>query len=404
MLEDHTNAGFALALVLGLGAACQWVAWRTRLPAIVVLLGTGIVVGPVSGLLRPDEMLGDILFPIVSAFAALVLFEGGLSIRIDQLQRAGPWVLRLTTVGLLVTWTAVTACGMAFLGLRFDVALLLGAILVVTGPTVIGPLIRQLRPRAPLDAVANIEGVVNDPIGAFLSVLVFLVIQSDQVDFAAVTVLFAVIKAVVASALIGITAAVLFVGSVSAGFMPKHIQAHASVALVLTAEALAEAVQPGGGLLAVTVMGVAMAAQPFADVEDLRELHAHLRSTLIGTLFIVLAARFALDRLGEVPIPVILFLVGLLVTRVVAVFTSLSLTTATVREMAFLSSIAPRGIVAAAMASVFDFSLDPERVPGVELIVPVTFLAIATTALVYGSFSPLITKKLGLRAPDELST
>ncbi len=168
---EHLLIGLASILVLGVGA--QWLAWRLRLPAILLLLLVGFVAGPVTGFLDPDALLGDILLPVVSLSVAVILFEGGLSLDVAELRDIGRVFRRLMLVGIPVTWLLATAFAYLLPGLELELAILFGAILVVTGPTVIIPLLRHIRPNVRVGSAVKWEGIVNDPIGAILAVLVF---------------------------------------------------------------------------------------------------------------------------------------------------------------------------------------------------------------------------------------
>ncbi|UCD24359.1 MAG: cation:proton antiporter [Gemmatimonadota bacterium] len=165
-----------LAGLIALGVGATWLSWRLRLPSILLLLVAGFLAGPVTGVLQPDSLLGDLLLPIVSLSVAIILFEGGLSLDIDELREIGRVVRNLITTCVLVTWVGITALAYLLLGFDLGLATLMGAILVVTGPTVIVPLLRHVRPSARVGSAIRWEGIVNDPIGAILAVLVFEVI------------------------------------------------------------------------------------------------------------------------------------------------------------------------------------------------------------------------------------
>ena len=175
-MDEHILVG--LSAVVALGISAQWFAWRTKLPAILVLLIFGIVAGPVTGWINPDELLGDILSPFVSFSVAIILFEGGLSLRMAEFRKIGGVVIKLITVGIAITWFLAALAAYYILGLSIEIAVLFGAILIVTGPTVIIPLLRQVRPTETAGSVLKWEGIVNDPIGAMMAVLVFEIIMA----------------------------------------------------------------------------------------------------------------------------------------------------------------------------------------------------------------------------------
>lgn len=164
---------YAMVLVTGLGIACQWVAWRLRFPAIVLLSVTGLLIGPAFGVLDPSKDFGDLLEPVIKLGVAVILFEGGLNLRLHELKEAGAALRRLVTVGVVLSWGLGSVAAHYLGGFSWPVALVFGAIIVVTGPTVIMPLLRQARLQKRPASLLKWEGIVNDPIGALLAVLPF---------------------------------------------------------------------------------------------------------------------------------------------------------------------------------------------------------------------------------------
>ena len=169
-MEESLAIGLAAIIVFGVTA--QWIAARLRIPSILVLLGAGVLAGPVTGLVKPDELFGEALFPIVSLAVGLLLFEGGLSLRIQGFKQVPSTVVRLVTVGAVATWLIAAAAAHFLFDLSTELTLLLGAILIVSGPTVVIPLLRQVRPQSPIAETLRWEGIVIDPIGAVVAVLV----------------------------------------------------------------------------------------------------------------------------------------------------------------------------------------------------------------------------------------
>lgn len=178
-MPEHTILALAAVIVLGISA--QWLAWRVGLPSILLLLVIGVIAGPVSGLVRPDELFGVSLLPLVSISVALILYEGGLSLRLGELAKVGRVVRNLLTTGALVTWLVSGLAAYVILGLDAPLAVLLGAILVVTGPTVGVPMLHHIRPVGPVAPILKWEGIAIDPLGALLAVLVFEVISASEV-------------------------------------------------------------------------------------------------------------------------------------------------------------------------------------------------------------------------------
>lgn len=389
-----------LAAVLVLGVGATWLSWRFRLPSILLLLVVGFLAGPMTGLLDPDNLLGNLLFPVVSLSVAVILFEGGLSLDVAELRDVGRVLRNLITVGVLVTWAGVTLLARGLLGFDWGLATLLGAILVVTGPTVIVPLMRHVRPSHRVGSAIKWEGIVNDPVGAILAVLVFEVIVTGGPEFSAHTAA-VVFKALSSGVLLGAAGAALLVVTLRRYWIPDFLQNPGALAVALAVFVVANLVQAEAGLLAVTVMGSALASQKLVSVRHIVEFKENLRVLLISFLFIILAARIPLYSLLETGLGGLLFLVALiLLVRPVTVALATIGTSLNWRERCFLGFMAPRGIVAAAVSSIFALELGRSGLQSAEQLISITFLVIVGTVLVYGLAAAPVARWLGVAAPD----
>jgi len=372
-----------LAGVLGLGTAAQWLAWRFRLPAILLLLLFGFAAGYFAD---PEELIGrDLLFSIVSLSVAVILFEGGLSLRFGELRETGQALFRLVTVGILVTWLLTTVAARLLLGFELGMAALAGAILVVTGPTVIMPLLRQVRPIRRVGSLVKWEGIVNDPIGAVLAVLVFEAVVSGEPGQAAATAAAGLAATVLIGTVIAAATAATLVGMLRRYWIPDYLQNVAFLTAVVLAFAVSNFLQPESGLVTVTLLGIILANQKAVTIQHVVEFKENLRVLLISCLFILLASRLKLNDLTALGAGGGLFLAAMLfVVRPAAVFLSTLGTELRLRERLFLAWLAPRGIVAAAVSSVFALQLAAKGHPQADQLVWVTFLVIAGTVAVYG--------------------
>lgn len=387
--------------VIVLGMVAQWLAWRFRLPGILLLLLFGFAAGQFAD---PAALIGnDLLFAIVSLSVAVVLFEGGMSLRLRELRETGRAVFRLVTVGILITWLLTTLAAKLILGLATPVAVLLGAILIVSGPTVIIPLLHQVRPARRVGAVVKWEGIVNDPIGAVLAVLVFEIILSGGFQAVGGATLLSLAKTVVVGGLIGAGAALLLTEALKRYWIPDFLQNLALLATVVAVFTASNLLQSESGLVTVTLFGIIFANQRVTPIRHVIEFKENLRVLLISCLFILLASRLKLDDLTRLGFPGLAFLVVmLLVVRPVMVFLSTIGTELQFREKLFLAWLAPRGIVAASVSSVFalklaaDSGLSPELLESAELIVPATFTVIVGTVTVYGLLAGPLANWLGL--------
>jgi len=392
---------FAVVAVAVLGVCAQWLAWRLGVPSILLLLVAGFVAGPVAGFLNPDELLKDLLLPLVSLSVALILYEGGLTLRIADLPKVGGIVRNLVSIGALLTWVVGAVGAHLLFDMEVRLSILLGAILVVTGPTVIGPLLQHIRPTGKSGAILRWEGIVIDPIGAMLAVLVFEAIAVASVADAASQIAGGVLKTLVFGGGLGLAAAALLTLMIHRYWIPDFLQNATSLMFVVAVFALANSIQHESGLLAVTVMGFALVNQPWADVRHIVEFKENLRVLLISALFILLSARLRPEELTAVLGAGIAYVVLLVViARPLSVIVATFGAQLTRADRIFLAVLAPRGIVAAAVASVFALRLESIGFTAAREIVPITFIVIIGTVAVYGIGTPIIARRLGVAEPN----
>ncbi len=384
-------------MLMGLGAFAQWLAWRLKVPSILMLLAVGFTAGPITGVFQPEQVLGSLTFPFVSLAAAVVLFEGGLTASWEEMRHVATPVRRLIFIGIPITWGVLSAAGHFLLDLRIEIALLLGGILVVTGPTVIGPLLRHARPRGSVASVLKLEGIINDPIGAILAVLVFQGIRAEEIDRAFSVISAGIAKAILLSCALGFGAAWLYVKFRERNQLPGFLHNAVLLPFMLVVYATANQAQEESGLLAVTVMGIALASQKRVDIEGSIEFTEHARVLLISMLFILLTARMHVDDILGLPWTALGFVgVVILVARPASVWISTVGAGLTGRERLFLSAMAPRGVVAAAVSSVFGLELVNGGYDDAVILMPVTFVVIALTVLTSGLSATPLVRWLGL--------
>jgi NhaP-type Na+/H+ or K+/H+ antiporter len=396
LAAEGPSIGISLAVILGVGVFAQWLAWRTQTPSIIALLIAGLILGGVFKV-DPDELLGDTLFPLVSISVALILFEGGLDLPPRELRNTGTVVRRLISVGALVTFIVAAWGAYRIFELPYEPAVVLGAVLVVTGPTVVGPLLRFVRPAGRVGPILRAEGVLIDPIGATAALIAFEIVVADQADDAAIEVALIVLKTLVAGAGIGLVAALILDYGMQRFLIPDALAVPITLTFVVGAFVATNAVQEEAGLLAVTVLGIWLARRDSSTIRQVLEFNESLRTLLISTLFILLAARIETDELFDVVGPSLLFLALLIfVARPLAVIASTIRTSLPWRERAFLMAMAPRGIVAAAVSAIFALEMENREIDGAEKMVPIVFLVIIGTIVVYGFLAGPIARRLGL--------
>jgi NhaP-type Na+/H+ or K+/H+ antiporter len=395
--DSFVNDTFVVGLVsvAALGGAAQWLGWRLRLPAILLLLLFGMAAGPDGiGLVPTDAMFGELLLPLVAIAVAILLFEGALTLHLPELGDQLRVVGRLVTLGAAVTWGMSAVAAHYVLELSWPLAILIGSVLTVTGPTVVLPLLRQIRPTGAGGAVLKWEGILIDPIGAVLAVLVF----EALVDGAFATAFVGIGKTILFGSLFGLVPAAILVVCLERYWIPDHLHSAAALALALLGYGLSNAFQHESGLLAVTVMGVALANQHRVDISHITEFKENLQVLIISALFIVLAARVEWSDLEAIIGPrfgLFLLLLVLVVRPVTVALCTLD-GRLTRRDRIFVSAMAPRGVVAAAVTAVFALRLEEEGFAGAEELVPIMFLIIAGSVAIYGLIGRPLALHLGL--------
>lgn len=405
---------FALTLIFALGIGGQWLAWRLRLPSILLLITFGVVIGPLLKVMNPggfwldpDQLFGDLLLPCVSLAVAVILFEGSMNLRLADLREIG-WPLgSLLTVGVAIAWALITVTARYVLAFDWPMSVLIGALLTVTGPTVIGPLLRHIRPLGRVGPIARWEGVVIDPIGAVLAVLVFealFVHGTTDIGVAWQIGALGMLKTMLIGVVVGslVAQALLFVLRRHA--VPDHLHSPVALMLVLAAFAASNMMLEESGLVTVTVMGLVLANQKRVTVKHILRFKENLTVLLISTLFIILSARLNFDGIAMLSWRGPLFVAVLIVfVRPASIFLATMGTGLSFKERAFLSWLAPRGIVAAAVASVFALHLSESHGgdgSAGQQFIAATFLVIAGTVIVYGLTAGNVARRLGLSVPN----
>ncbi|HEY9037300.1 MAG TPA: sodium:proton antiporter [Pseudomonadales bacterium] len=396
----HSTA-LVLAFIGIVGLACQWASWAVRLPAILFLILAGILLGPLMGVVKPDALFGDMLLPLVSLSVAIILFEGSLTLRFEELRGLGNVVQRVIVIGAPITWAVITCVTFLILELPFEISLLFGALVVVTGPTVIVPMLRTVRPNSRISNVLRWEGIVIDPIGALLAVLVFEYIVSSALTDAWVHTLWLFARVIFIGGCLGAAAGFSLGVILRRHWLPEYLQGFGTFVLVLFTFALSNELAEESGLLAVTVMGMWLANMRGVFVEDILSFKEHLTVLLISGLFILLAARIDLHRVIELGWPPLVILLSIqLCARPLSIFISTIGTNLSWQEKSLIAWIGPRGIVAAAVSALFALRLEEIGFPNADLLVSMTFIIIIGTVVVQSATARPLANLLKVAEPD----
>ena len=396
MSENEIIIGLATIIVFGVGA--QWIGRRTGIPSLLILLPAGLLAGDVLGWVEPDELFGDTLNPLVTLLVSLLLFQSGIQLRLADLPgEARSPIVRLVTIGLAITFAGASAAVAIVLDVPTELAFMTGAIIVVSGPTVVGPLLNVVRPREPTGAVLNWEGTVLDPVGAILGVVVLnLVLASDRGGVHPALQMFARLGLGIA---VGLVAAALLVFVMSRFLLTDDMEAAVALLFAAGAFAVADVLLSEAGLFATVTMGFVAANQRVVSTRRISGFGETLEVLIIGTLFIVLGALVKIDDLvdyaGQIAVLVALLV---LVVRPLTAVVSLVRTSLSGRDRALVAWMDPRGIVAAATATSFAATLSDAGYD-TDFLLPVTFGVILGTGLIYGLTAKPAAGLLGVAQP-----
>ena len=388
------NVIFFVLLVFGSSMIAQWVAWRFRLPAIVLLFVFGLLFGPVLGVMHPSVILGSAFHPIVSLSVALIVFEGGLALDFKQLKEAGGGVIRLTLFALPISLCLGSIAAHYVGGMAWGLSFLFGSIIVVTGPTVVLPLLRhgKLKPR--VAAFLRWEAILNDPVGAILATFVLEILLVQPIKHTAAfvpTILVHMLTSTVMVVVLGVGAAWCVRWLCLRDLLPDFLKIPFLIALALVLFVIGTWSMNGAGLLAATVFGMGLANLRIPGMVEFQRMKESLAVLIVSVLFIILAADLRREELEALS-----WSVGLLTLAVLFLVRPLGIALATIgsnltwAERVFVGWIAPRGIVAAAVAGIAELRLQEVGYQGADQIMPAVFAVIAATMVLHGfSLVPL---------------
>ncbi len=424
-----------IASIVVLGILAQWVAWKTRVPAILPLILIGLLVGPISSMwlgykwiepiYDPNIVMhghdshghatttkghglfpGSSLFHFVSLAIGIILFEGGLTLKLKEIRGGiAPAIVKLISVGSLVSFIGggLAAYYMLRPDLSLSLAFLFGGLIIVTGPTVIAPILRNVPLSKNVANVLKWEGILIDPIGALAAVLVYQFITAGEsgAEFTLTAMrTFAIILAVGFS--VGAGAAFGLAQLIKSHLIPHYLLNVFTLALVMAAFVVSDLIVHESGLLTVVVMGMVMGNMNIANLKEILDFKESLTVLLISILFILLSANIDMEQLRFLmdPRALIIFAIVVFVLRPLGVFLSTGGSNLSFREKLFVSWIGPRGIVAAGIASLFGIRLVEKGIAGAELITPLVFLIVLGTVLLNATTARLVARMLGVTLED----
>lgn len=403
-----------LAGIIVLGILAQWLAWRIRIPAILPLIVFGLLVGPISTLLTEDGSKvinpiyngtnglfpGNSLFYFVSLSIGIILFEGGLTLKFQELKTTQRSIFRLISLGSIITFIGAGLAAYYIMGLPLQISFLFAGLIIVTGPTVIAPILQNIPLNRNVSTVLKWEGILIDPIGALVAVLVYEFIKSSEVGMGfTMTALNTFVGVVMTGFAFGFLGGLALYEIIKRNWVPHYLLNIFILAYVLFIFVASDAREHESGLLAVVVMGLVLANKDTPKIKEIMTFKESLSVLLISILFILLAANINMEDLYLILRdwrPIALFGFVALVLRPLSVFISTAGGNLSFREKLFISWVGPRGIVAAGIASLFGLDLVSQNVPGAEYITPLVFMIVLGTVLINATTARLVAKLLGV--------
>jgi NhaP-type Na+/H+ or K+/H+ antiporter len=390
--------GLSLTVVLAVGS--QVLASRLRVPALIVLLPVGFTAGALTSDVNPDKLLGPAFQPLVSLAVAVILYDAGLGLDLRKLTgHTRRVVRRLIALGVPVTMALATCVALLLLGMPKQAALMTGAILVVSGPTVVGPLLAFVRPSERVQRILAWEGSLIDPVGAILGAVIFhgIVASTHHGPGAQFAQFLASIAIGAAGGAVGTVLLVLVLRVLELG---EVLGTSAQLAAVIGVAGACDVLRDDTGLIAAIVMGLAAANMRGFDIPARRPFFETLVQLIIGLLFISISATVTPASLRHLVLPTIaLVAVLVLIARPLVAWAATLRTDLSGGERGFIGWMAPRGIIAAATASTFAPALSTAGVGGAQKILPVTFLVIVLTVTLYGFTAVPVARRLGVTRP-----
>ncbi|WP_281989796.1 cation:proton antiporter [Aquimarina aggregata] len=401
-----------LAGIIILGILAQWVAWKFKIPAILPLILIGLLVGPFATLITSDGTKliqpiwngvnglfpGESLFYFVSLAISIILFEGGLTLRRNEILNVGPVIIKLITLAVVVTFFGAGIAAHYIFNLSWPISFLFSSLIVVTGPTVITPILRNIPLTKDVSAVLKWEGILIDPVGALLAVLVFEFIKVGGGEEFTFTALAEFGKIVLFGLTFGFTFAHSLAFAIKKKIIPHYLLNVVTLAAVLGVFVLSDVFAHESGLLSVVVMGMVLGNINLPNLNEILYFKESLSVLLISILFILLSANINLEDLKLIYNwdAILLFAIVVFIVRPLGVFLSASGSGLKTNEKLFISWVGPRGIVAAGIASLFGLKLYKEGVPGAEYITPLVFMIVLGTVLLNATTARFFAKLVGV--------
>lgn len=396
-MEINMVSTFTLIILLGIGS--QWAAWKYSLPSIFIMSLAGLIIGPLTGFINPRAVVdADLFHTFISVAVALILFEGSLSLDFKEIKESRNAILRIVKFGALIAMVLGALSAHFVVGLSVTTSLVIGALLIVTGPTVILPLLKQAKLDSKVASILKWEGILVDPLGALVALFVYEIskIFTESIFHMNELIWFFVSTSI--AAFLGIILGLALGKALIKNLIPEHLKAAITICIVLAAFALADTIHKETGLLAVTIMGIVLANMHLPGIEDLKHFNENISVILTSSVFIMLTSSLSMTVLKQICEPrIILFVASMLfIVRPLSIFLSTINTDISKSERILVSWIAPRGIVALTVSGYFSSKLVSDGFYDASIMVVLTFAVVISTVCAHGFTIQPLAKKLGL--------
>lgn len=383
-----------------MGILSQLIAWKMRFPVIILLLGAGILAGPVFGLIHPHEIFGSLLNPLIELSVAIILFEGGMSLKVHEFRHVGRGLVRLFSLAVILHIILGTAAGIFIGGVDWQISLLIGSILVVTGPTVIIPALREARLVKSTSHYLKWEGIINDPIGAMIAILIFNFIMQGHSDAYHIVLDVIKVSAVSLSLSFGMKYFVLW--ATKHALIPQFLKVPFFISMILVLFIVSESLQKGSGLMTATLLGLILGNTEVKIMKDLRRFEETIAIFMVSTIFILLASTLEIQVWRELsPRHYVYIFLLAFVMRPIAIFVGMIRSGVPIKERLMIGLYGPRGIVAASVAGVVGNGLVEAGFEEGKFILPVVFSVIILTVVAHSLWLKPLSSFFGLRTEGE---
>ncbi|MFD1173455.1 cation:proton antiporter [Oceanobacillus picturae] len=390
----------SMVVILVVGIFSQWLAWRIQWPSIVIMSIAGLLLGPVFGLFNPQEALGELYSPLISLAVAIVLFEGSSTLDVREIKGVSKSVFRIVTIGAIIAWIFGALAAHYIAGLSLEISFIIGGLFVVTGPTVIIPLLRNAKLSPRIAAVFKWEGIIVDPFGPLLALFAYEVIKVINTEGLHADYMLTFFFSAFIAILLGLGVGLLVSFMVSKGVFPEYLKSPIILAFVLLCFTVAEVIMHETGMLAVTVMGLTLARTKryLSSIGNVNHFVENISVLLTSTIFILLTASLSRETIAEIfTWPIIGFvLVMLFIVRPLSIWLSTIGTELTKQEKTLIGWVAPRGVVALTVSGYFAAILLEDGHEGAALLTTLTFALVFITVCAHGFTLRPMAKALGL--------